>query len=247
MSDLVTCEMVGRLAVLTLNQPETGNAFSNALVARIEAQLDSIVPAACDTVLFRGAGKGFCAGLDLSNLETETDDLLLARLVRIELLLQRIARLPQMTIALVHRFAFGAGADLTVACRRRIAAPGTRFAFPGVRFGIALGTGRLARCIGPDRAREFLSRISPIEHEEALTAGLLTQSLDEARWPQLIAASGIQSSSLDARMAYIVAERLASGCDDADLAALVRSAAPTGLRNRITEYAARAKASVRKS
>ncbi|WP_076866061.1 enoyl-CoA hydratase/isomerase family protein [Bradyrhizobium mercantei] len=243
MLDLVISETVGRLTVLTLNQPQTGNALSGALVASIEAKLDAIVPEACDTIVFRGAGKGFCGGLDLSNLEAETDDSLFARLVRIEILLQRIARLPQMTIALVHRFAFGAGADLAVACRRRIAAPGTRFAFPGVRFGIALGTGRLARCVGPDRAREFLSRKTPIEHDEALEGGLLTQSLDEPHWPQLIARSGMQCSALDARMACIVTERLASGCDDSDLAALVRSAAPNGLRNRIEQYVTQTKAS----
>ena len=67
--------------------------------------------------------------------------------------LQKVAARPQDTVALAHRFAFGAGADLFAACRRRIAAPGTKFAFPGVRFGVALGTGRLARRVGPDTAR----------------------------------------------------------------------------------------------
>ena len=130
MTDTVSQKVHGRVVELTLSRPQAGNAFDIQIVEDLLRALDHIAPESCDTIVFRGEGKGFCGGLDLSELSNETDATFLARLVRIELLLQRVASLPQETVALAHRFAFGAGADLFVACRRRIAAPGTRFSFP---------------------------------------------------------------------------------------------------------------------
>lgn len=237
MTDTVSQKVHGRVVELTLSRPQAGNAFDIQIVEDLLRALDRIAPESCDTIVFRGEGKGFCGGLDLSELSNETDATFLARLVRIELLLQRVASLPQETVALAHRFAFGAGADLFVACRRRIAAPGTRFSFPGVRFGIALGTGRLARSVGPDAARRLLAATSPITLETALAVGLVHETAEAESFDAIIKDLSNTATSLDPRMARIVAERLNPGFDDADLAALVRSAGEPGLRDRIASYA----------
>ncbi|MBU2533456.1 MAG: enoyl-CoA hydratase/isomerase family protein [Alphaproteobacteria bacterium] len=231
-------QTTGRVLELTLNRPEAGNAMDAALIEALIEALDAINGEVCDTVVFRGAGKGFCGGLDLSVLDSETDASLLWRLVRIEHLLQKVNALPQETVAFAHRFSFGAGADLFIACRRRIAAPGTRFSFPGVRFGIALGTGRLGRRIGPEAARRLLAATAPISMAEALDTGLVQKEHDVDAWPEIIEALGSQSTSLDAQMARIVAERLDPGKDDEDLAALIRSAGRPGLKDRVANYAA---------
>ena len=201
----------------------------------------------CDTVVLAGEGKGFCGGLNLSQLESESDATLLLLLTRIEVLLQKVASLPQDTVALAHRFAFGAGADLFAACRRRVAAPGTKFAFPGVRFGVALGTGRLARRVGPDAARRMLAATTPIELTEALETGLAQEQRAVEDWPALIEELATAQTSLDARMAEIVADRLNPGKDDEDLAALVRSASEPGLKDRVASYAATVAAARRSS
>lgn len=237
MTDSVSQQIHGRVVELTLARPQTGNAFDASIVEDLHRALDRIDAQSCDTIIFRGAGKGFCGGLDLSDLETETDATFLARLIRIELLLQRVAALPQETVALAHRFAFGAGADLFVACRRRIAAPGTRFSFPGVRFGIALGTGRLARSVGADTARRLLAATGPITLEAAEAAGLVQETAEAETFDSIVQTLSSAKTSLDPRMARIVAERLDPGFHDADLAALVRSAADPGLRDRISNYA----------
>ncbi len=237
MMETVSQRVRGRVVELTLARPQAGNAFDAQIVEDLLGALDRIDANQCDTIVFRGEGKGFCGGLDLSELETETDASFLMRLVRIELLLQKVASLPQETVALAHRFAFGAGADLFAACRRRIAAPGTRFSFPGVRFGIALGTGRLARSVGPDAARRLLAATAPIPLETALAVGLVQESAELESFDSMIEDLATAKTSLDPRMARIVAERLDPGFHDADLAALVRSAAEPGLRQRIADYA----------
>lgn len=236
MQPAVLTRQIGAAFEITLNRPERGNALGDAIIAGLDDALDELAGTSCAAVVLRGAGKGFCAGLDLADLEQETDDSLFARLIRIELLLQRFARLPQRSTVLAHGFAYGAGADLVLTCRQRIAAPVTKMAFPGVRFGIALGTGRLAGLVGPDLAQALLMRSTPVSAEEALACGLLTESRDMAEWEASLAALAAQDSALDARMAAIIAARLDPGRDDADLAALVRSAAPRGLRARIMAH-----------
>jgi len=237
MADTVSYKVHGRLVELTLARPLAGNAFNSEIVEDLLGALDRIDACSCDTIVFRGAGKGFCSGLDLSDLNTQTDASLVLRLVRIEMLLQRVAALPQETVALAQGYAFGVGADLFVACRRRIAAPGTRFSFPGVRFGIALGTGRLARSVGPNTARRLLAATSPIPLETALSVGIVQETAEADDFDSIVESLSTIATSLDPRMAKIVAERLDPGFRDADLAALVRSAAEPGLRDRIANYA----------
>jgi enoyl-CoA hydratase len=239
MDEPVVKRVTGRAVELRLNRPDVGNALDLVLVDALSDALDAIDAKSCDTVILSGEGKGFCGGLNLSNLDAETDASLLLLLTRIELLLQKVANLPQQTVALAHRFAFGAGADLFVACRQRIAAPDTKFAFPGVRFGIALGTGRLARRVGPDTARRMLAATTPIALEDALASGLASETLAPEDWPRIVETLDSARTSLDPSMARVVAERLNPGKDDEDLAALVRTASVPGLKDRVASYAAK--------
>ena len=219
MSDTVLKRIEGRVMELTLNRPDVGNAFDESMVEALLDALDAIDAESCDTVVFRASGKGFCGGLDLSGLDRETDASLLWRFVRIEYLLQKVA-------------------DLFMACNRRIAAPGTKFAFPGVRFGIILGTRRLAHSIGREAARRMLAATAPIPLDDAIAAGMVHETAAVEGWPALIADMAVAKTSLDARMARLVAERFDPGKDDEDLAALVRSAAEPGLKDRVATYAA---------
>lgn len=236
MTDAVLYRDHGRVREILLNRPQQGNAFDLKLIQALNDALDTIDPETCEVVVFRGQGKGFCGGLDLSQLENETDASLLWRFVQIELLLQRIASMPQLTVALAHRFAFGAGADLFVACRRRIASPGTRFAFPGVRFGIALGTGRLSHCVGGDKARSLLASSHPIDLNEALACGLVQEQFNETEWDAVVMGLSKTESALNPRMSIVITKILSPCEDERDLADLVRSAAVAGLRDRIASY-----------
>ena len=225
----------GDICYLTLNRPEQGNALSRDLVEALDAALDVCAARSPSAVIIDGAGRHFCTGFDLSGLSDETDDSLLARFTRIELLLQRVARAPFHTIAVARGRVMGAGADLFAACAQRIVVSGASFAFPGARgFGLVLGSRRLAACVGTRRARAWIESACVIGDTEALSAGLATDRMqsDGAIAPVLSATKvgGLLDAAIDGN----------AELDDArDLAALVRSAAAVGLQRRLQDYVAR--------
>lgn len=216
------------VATLTLDRPELGNALGPALV---EALLTEVTLAVRDdsvhTLVLAGAGKHFCTGLDLAGLETLSDGDMLLRLVRIETLLAMVWHAPLRTVAVAQGRAWGAGADLFAACELRVAAPGSGFRFPGAQFGIVLGTRRLAERIGVDAARRLVLEGGELDAAQAQASGLVrvvggTPQLAEPVVPRTTAQAIRAASRADLR--------------DADLAALVRSAALPGLVERIARY-----------
>lgn len=213
---------------LTLARPERGNALAPDLV---EALLAAVLGAAADptlhTLVLRGQGRHFCTGLDLSDLASSSDADWLWRLVRIETLLDALWRSPLATVALAQGRAWGAGADLFAACEQRVAAPDSSFRFPGAQFGIVLGTRRLAERIGSGPARALVIGGGALDAVGAHAAGLATAlGSDIAPAAPVVAAS----------TAAAVRAATRRDAPDADLAALVRSAAEPGLKARIQSY-----------
>ena len=141
---------------LRLNRPDKGNALSAALVAGISAAVQQAHQEPTRLLVLSGEGRHFCTGFDLSALELETDDSLLARFTRVELMLQAIHAAPFPTLALAHGRTMGAGADIFCACSERWIVDDAQFAFPGAGFGLVLGTARLAEAVGAyEKAREI--------------------------------------------------------------------------------------------
>jgi enoyl-CoA hydratase/carnithine racemase len=221
------------VTTLTLARPERANALAADLVEALLARVhEAAADPAVHTLVLRGAGRHFCSGLDLSDLETASDGDLLQRLVRIETLLAALWHAPQRTVAVAQGRAWGAGADLFAACEQRVALAGSTFRFPGAQFGIVLGTRRLAERVGSDRARALVVDGGELDAAQALACGLA--SADHETAPL--------APRVDAATARAV--RAASRADhrDADLAALVRSAAVPGLQARIAAYRERLRA-----
>ncbi|MEI6025440.1 MAG: enoyl-CoA hydratase/isomerase family protein [Betaproteobacteria bacterium] len=219
------------VATLTLSRPERGNALSADLVeALLNGVSTALTDAAVHTVVLRGQGRHFCTGLDLSELDQARDGDLLWRLVRIETLLATLWHAPKCTVAVAQGRTWGAGADLFAACERRVALPGTTFRFPGAQFGIVLGTRRLALRMGAGAACAIVTQGGELEASEALACGLATHAQEFE----------LQAQKVDALTAAALREatRAAEGADqrDADLAALVRSAARPGLQARVKRY-----------
>jgi enoyl-CoA hydratase/carnithine racemase len=222
------------VARLTLDEPGNGNALSSSLVGAATSAVDrAIADPAVHTLVLSGAGRHFCTGLDLSELDTETDDSLLARLVRIELLLVALWHAPLRTVAIAQGRVIGAGADLFAACDVRLLDPAATIRFPGAGFGLVLGTRRLADRVGPGAALAWVSSGQVLGAQEAVETGLATAVLDAGPLPSL-------GPSLDRETWRSL--RLAARQDhrDADLAALVRSAARSGLKARIATHRDRA-------
>jgi enoyl-CoA hydratase/carnithine racemase len=169
-------------------------------------------------VVLRGRGRNFCTGLDLSDLETAGEGDLALRIIRIELLLQRIHALPVSTMAVAGGRVFGAGADLFAVCDHRVALAGSSFAFPGPAFGLVLGTARLAGLIGDGAARRLLLSGATVEAEAALQLGLATAMAEHAAGP--IALAHAAASRLDPATVAALHGRTRRADDAGDLAAL---------------------------
>ena len=234
----------GGVLHLQLNRPDKGNPLSGALV---NALTEAIEAAAQDQhlrlLVLSGAGRHFCTGFDLSNLDTETDDSLLARFVRVELLLQAVHTAPFTTLALAHGRTMGAGADLFVACSERWIVGDAQFAFPGAGFGLVLGTARLAALVGATLAADWIEGGRSIDADAACASTLATRRIESSAVEAECEGLRERVSRLDPATqrdihAAITAGRHARGPagDAEDLARLVRSAARPGLRERIAAY-----------
>jgi enoyl-CoA hydratase len=226
---------------ITLNNPDRGNALSSEMVQEINQALDQAEEENHALVVFQGAGKHFCTGFDLSDLADVDDDILLSRIIQIELLLARIWSAPFLTLALAKGRTFGAGADLVASCDRRFAQTGASFSFPGAAFGLVLGTRRLGERIGRDAAQNLILSGATLSDTDSLNAGLLHALVSD---PDEIAAL-IETETITATRLNETTRRQIShalnpdvAALDNDLANLVRSASAPGLKKRIEDYRA---------
>lgn len=236
MSDELIRSHEGHVTRLTLNRPQKANALSAGLV---EALLDAVEYACTDgtrLLILEGAGAHFCAGFDFTDYQSASEGDLALRFLRIETLLQALYHAPCETLVLAHGKIFGAGADLVASCSTRIAAPDTTFRMPGLRFGVVLGTRRLAQRIGADRAREILSASRAFGTEEALRIGFLTGAAAQPAWPQLAEQLKARCELLSPASAAALHRQTAVDTRADDMAVLARSVSKPGLKERIRLY-----------
>lgn len=220
---------------LTFDMPEKANALAPGMAEEMIRALDE---AEADTRLavIRGNGRHFCAGFDLSDIDTLSDGDLLWRFVRIELLLQKVHKAPFPIIAMAQGQVVGAGADLFAACWRRVATESTRFRMPGWNFELALGTRRLGRLVGERAAQDMLIDTRSVSATEAAEYGLVTDIADMEAWPALIESLAARARSLPAFATREMLRLTREDTDEEDLAAVVRTAGRPGLKQRILEY-----------
>ncbi|MCR9072416.1 MAG: enoyl-CoA hydratase/isomerase family protein [Alphaproteobacteria bacterium] len=241
MSDPVAARRDGAVLHLALNRPESSNALSPEIVEALLSAIDAAAEDGVRLIVFEGMGKHFCAGFNLSDLDSLSDGDLLLRLVRIETLLQAVYRAPMPTMALVRGAAMGAGADLVAACRRRLVVGTGRFAFPGAGFGIALGTRRLAGRVGSDRAMEIIAGGGLLDQDEAVAVGLIDAVIAEDAVDDEIGRYAAMAARLEpGTLATVGSLTLDDGRSEdlgaRDMAALVASASRPGLKDRVVRY-----------
>jgi enoyl-CoA hydratase/carnithine racemase len=185
---------------LTLCRPAKLNALTEPLVSRLHSQLrDIAAEPACRVVVLTGAGRGFCAGLDLGGFGTIPGTEEFGRTHQtwatqraIAALVQEIRRLPQPVIAAVNGPAAGGGLALVCASDIRIAASTAVFSTSFIRVGVSgcdIGTSwLLPRLVGAARAHELMLTSRRFDAAEALRIGLLTDVVEPADLPAAVAA-----------------------------------------------------------
>lgn len=182
----VKLERHGDVAVVTLDNPPV-NALGRA--TRL-ALLDAVEKLDADhgvrAVVLTGAGKLFVGGADIAEFDAPPQEPHLPDvLARVE-----AARAPW--IAALHGAALGGGLELALACRLRIAAPGTTFAMPEVNLGLipgAGGTQRLPRLVGPVLALAMIAENRTLDTDAALGSGLVDRIADPIADGALVAAA----------------------------------------------------------
>lgn len=107
---------------------------------------------------------------------------------------------------------------------------------PGLKFGLQLGTRRLAARIGGDAARALLGASKTFGAEEAVRLGFLHGTAAPETWPGLIERAAVEAQQLSPSAAARLHAATVSDTRAADLADLVRSAIEPGLKERIREY-----------
>ncbi len=181
MDELLVSRRAG-VHVLTLNRPDRLNAFTMPLQAAVMAALSKAeVDPACRAILLHGAGRGFCAGQDLTMVEDGVD--LGNTLERsFNPLVRRLRAIPLPVVCAVHGVAAGAGANLALACDIVLAAQSARFIQSFVRIGLipdAGGTWMLPRLAGDARARGMAMLGEPVTGEQAAAWGLVWRAVPD--------------------------------------------------------------------
>lgn len=213
MTGLVRLEIHEHVAVLTLDRPDKLNALTSEMTARLAGHVGAVNENPdVRAVVLTGTGRAFCAGSDISELDSyatpwefglrqDYGDLL------------RTLRKP--VIAAVNGHALGGGLELALACDIRIAAETATFAAPEIKLGWIGGSGQsalLAHSVGPSNAALMLLTGDPVDAATALRWGLVSEVvnadtlLDRAGELAAVIASrapvAAQTAKLNVRAAY---------------------------------------------
>lgn len=170
----------GGIATLTLNMPGKLNALSDGMLAALHAALDTIADEQeTKVVIIKGAGKAFCAGHDLSEMQTKDPAGLKDLFDRCAAFMMRVQSLPQPVIAQAHGIATAAGCQLVATCDLAIAADDCRFGVNGVNIGLFCSTPMVAltRNVGRKAAFEMLTTGRFATAQEAEALGLVNKSV----------------------------------------------------------------------
>lgn len=169
------------VTTLTLNRPKQFNALSQAMLDALQLELDAI--AADETVrvvVIASNGKAFCAGHDLKEMRSHTEqEFHQALFTQCSHMMMTINRMPQPVIARVHGLATAAGCQLVAACDLAVAADTATFATSGIRVGLFCSTPSVAvsRNLGRKKAMEVLLTGDFIDAHTAAQEGLINYAV----------------------------------------------------------------------
>jgi enoyl-CoA hydratase/carnithine racemase len=179
---LVDVRTEGQAAVVTLRRDRKLNALSSALEAALGDALDRPDVRSARAVVITGGERAFSAGADVSELRDADPASILAYYRATGGVYERIAALPQPTIAAIAGWCLGGGLELALACDFRVAEAGAVFGLPEVAIGIlpsSGGTHRLVTLLGTARAKELVLLRERLTAAEAAALGVVTEVVDE--------------------------------------------------------------------
>ena len=213
---LVLVEEHGPVALLRLNRPEKLNALSTALERELDAAVADERVRAAGAVVIAGNERAFSAGADMSEIGETGAAGALAYYRETGRVYERIAALPQPTIAAIRGWCLGGGFELALACDFRIADRAATFGLPEVEIGIlpsSGGTMRLVKAIGAARAKELILLRRRLPAAGLAEMGLVSEVVDGDPEPRALAVAA-ELAALP-RLAVELAKKAADAAADA--------------------------------
>ncbi len=189
MSESVLVERNGAVTLITLNRPDRLNAFTLDMTTRLAAAFAEVeADRACRVVVVTGAGRGFCAGQDLSERtvapgKAERVDVGASIETRFNPLIRRMRALPKPIVMAVNGVAAGAGANFALAGDIAYAAKSASFIQSFVKIGLMPdcgGTWFLPHHLGPARAMALAMTAEPLPAQMAAEWGLIWRAVEDA-------------------------------------------------------------------
>lgn len=184
--ETLTLRSENGVAFLELDRQDARNALTSESLLELGTALELVeADAEVRALVVSGAGRGFCAGADVSGF-LNMDDAFSGREASLagQDVTNSLSALPFPTIAALHGFALGGGLELALACDLRIAAPGTKLGLPETTLGLIPGYGgsqRLPRLIGESRALDLILTGRMVDAEEAAAMGLVARIDPDAK------------------------------------------------------------------
>jgi enoyl-CoA hydratase/carnithine racemase len=178
MGEHVRLEVDGGIGTIRLDRPPM-----NALNAAVQAEIRSAAQEAAErrdvaAVIVFGGEKVFAAGADIKEMQALSYTDMVDRAAVLQSAFSVVAAIGKPTVAAVTGYALGAGCELALCCDFRIAGEGARLGQPEILLGVipgAGGTQRLARLVGPARAKDLIFSGRFVGAAEALAIGLVDE------------------------------------------------------------------------
>lgn len=177
------------IATITLNRPEKRNALSFQLVDELLAALDEIEHSSSHVVILTGAGKAFCAGMDLDALKSlvgKSHEENIKDSERMAHMFRRVYDFPLPTIAAVNGAAIAGGTGIATMCDFTLAVPNAKFGYTEVRIGFvpAIVSSILVWQVGHKVARDLLLSGRQFDADDAYRFGLVNEVVEPERLMQ---------------------------------------------------------------
>jgi methylglutaconyl-CoA hydratase len=200
----VIYEIRDAVAHITLNRPDKRNALGEQIVSDLKSALaEAEADEQARAIVIRGAGKDFCAGADLQQLEKISRASVLENIdsaAHIAELFLKIRKLKKPVIAAVYGRALAGGAGLASACDLIIAARSAQFAYTEVKIGFvpAMVMAIARRNLSEKRAFEILATGKTFSAEEAAALGFINRVCDDAEFDAEVAKFAAEVTQISA-------------------------------------------------
>ena len=183
MSDHVRLEVLDGIGTVRLDRPPMNALDADIQTGLVAACREASTRSDVAAVIVYGGEKVFAAGADIKEMETMSYTDMVTHSALLQDFTRALAQIPKPTVAAITGYALGGGCEVALACDFRVAAEDAKLGQPEILLGIipgAGGTQRLARLVGPAKAKDLVFSGRFVDAEEALAIGLVDRVVPAA-------------------------------------------------------------------